>query len=491
MNVPLRRCRLVSLRCGILGVLGLAWLAFEPASASAQADRYELGRRLRAFEIEWDQVADPAARTKACQALKSAVNAFFSFRLGEAGKAIGEARFALRPGPEPTATERWADSLVVKPDGRLLDTSTTELPVTIASFYPTNLPQPAGARIRLSLEGVPGSTVEGLVVGLPMTLTLPLKRPASGDHVLKSELISASTTINLGSETISLADNLDDRIIALKKIMDVWPDDPKSATVDRESARGQLRLIESLAAHLTLESDFPADRILTNLEVQTRAADQSEPYLGSDRTGQFWVTLVTNSGRKVACRLFVPEAAKKDEPLPLVVALHGAGGSENMFFDTYGHGAIVDRCRERGWLLVAPRSTAFGGVPVDEIVEEMAELYPVDLKKILLVGHSMGAGQAVAASAANPSKFTAVAALGGGGSFRPSAALKTMPFFVGIGSEDFAHDGASSLADDLKKAEVTTVVYREYPNVEHLAIVQVALPDVFKFFDECLARPGK
>lgn len=482
----LARPRLPSKNAGMLAsvALGLATIAFGPTSALAQADRYELGRRLRSFELEWDRVPDPAARAKASQSLKAAVNAFFSLRLGEAGKVIGEARFALNPAKPPTEAERWADSLVVRPEGRLLDATAAELPVTIASFYPTTIAKPAVVKIRLSLEGSAGSTVEAALDALPLTLSLPLKMPGTGDHVLKSEIVLGETTLPLGSQTISLAENLDERIIALKKVMDLWPDDRKSNTVDRESARGQLRLVESLAARLTLESDFPAHRILANLEDQTRAADQSESYLGQARPGQFWVTLLTRTGRKVPARIFIPEASKKGEPLPMVIALHGAGGSENMFFETYGHGAIVDRCRERGWILIAPRSTAFGGVPVPEIIEEMSKLYPVDLKKVMLIGHSMGAGQAVAAGSASPSKYAAIAALGGGGTIQAREALKPLPFFVGVGSEDFAIEGAEGLADSLKKAEIATLVYRVYPSIEHLAIVQVALGDVFRFFDE-------
>jgi len=245
-----------------------------------------------------------------------------------------------------------------------------------------------------------------------------------------------------------------------------------------------LRMLESLAAKVTLESDFPANRMLAELEAQTQAADQSNAYLGEDRPGQFWVTLPTRSGRKVAARVFVPEAAAQGDPLPIVVALHGAGGSENMFFESYGHGAIVDRCRERGWLLVAPRSTAFGGSPVAEIVEELAKLYPVDRQRVMVVGHSMGAGQAVSVASSDPDRYAAVAALGGGGSVKSGPGLKSLPFFVGIGSEDFAARASKDLADTLRRAGLTNVIFREYPGIEHLAIVQVALPDVFRFFDE-------
>jgi pimeloyl-ACP methyl ester carboxylesterase len=456
-------------RARIVAVLGLAWLAIGSAPASAQFERYELGRRLRDFEVEWDRVPDPSARAKACQSLKAAVNSYFGLRLDDAG---------------PTEGERWAGSLCLKPDGRLIDATTLTLEVTLAAFYPIGAKMPEGARIRLSLGDSPGSRVEVPIGPLPMTLTLPIVGLEAGDHDLVAEVRSGELALMRASETISLADRLDDRLLALSKTVAGWPEDPESATADRESVRGQLRMLESLAAKIPLEADFPANRILVGLEEQAQAADRSEAYLGKDRPGQAWVTVVTGTGRRVATRLFVPEAAAKGDPLPIVVALHGAGGTENMFFETYGHGAIVERCRERGWLLVAPRSTAFAGAPVSEVVDALAKIYPVDLARVMLVGHSMGAGQAVGAALREPARYAAVAALGGGGSFRTGAGLKALPFFVGIGSEDFALKGAKDLADDLNQAGVSTVIYREYPSIEHLAIVQVALPDIFRFFDE-------
>ena len=98
----------------------------------------------------------PQARARASQSLKAAVNAFFSFRLGEAGQAIGEARFALRAGGPPTEDERWAESLCVKPEARLIDTSDTRLPLTVAAFYATSAKKPDDATIRLALDGSSG-----------------------------------------------------------------------------------------------------------------------------------------------------------------------------------------------------------------------------------------------------------------------------------------------------------------------------------------------
>jgi predicted esterase len=114
----------------------------------------------------------------------------------------------------------------------------------------------------------------------------------------------------------------------------------------------------------------------------------------------------------------------------------------------------------------------------------LAKVYPVDTKKVFLVGHSMGAAQAVATAGRHPGRFAGVAALGGGGGFKATEEIKTVPFFVGCGERDFALNGSRNLHKALVKGGVKKAVFQAYPDVEHLAIVQLALPDVFRFFEE-------
>ena len=189
-------------------------------------------------------------------------------------------------------------------------------------------------------------------------------------------------------------------------------------------------------------------------------------------------------------RLRAPAVAAHRQPLPLVLALHGAGGSENMFFDSYGDGKIVRLCDERGWLLAAPRAgLGYTGYQLDDLVDAIDRLYPVDRNALFIVGHSMGAGGATALTGAARGKPTAVAALGGGRGVRDAVNYQGVPFFVAAGSHDFGRPGAMQLAASLEAGGVETH-YRDYENVEHLAIVQVALDDVFQFFDSLAPAPN-
>jgi predicted peptidase len=232
-----------------------------------------------------------------------------------------------------------------------------------------------------------------------------------------------------------------------------------------------------------METDLPAARLLCEGDELCRAIAAGEPFYGPQRAGEFWLTLATASGA-APVRLFVPEGLKPDRRVPLVIAMHGAGGSENMFFDVYGHGGTVTACKDRGWMMVATRAGSLFGAPppVADIVDELSKMYPIDPKRVFVLGHSMGASHTVAVLQASPGRFAAAAALGGGGSVRKADAVKGLPIYVACGSEDFALSGAKSLSRNLEKAGAQ-VTFREFPAVEHVVIVQACLKEMFAFFD--------
>src|SRR5439155_20640631 len=61
----------------------------------------------------------------------------------------------------------------------------------------------------------------------------------------------------------------------------------------------------------------------------------------------------TDAGEIMPYRLYVPTGYKAERPYPLIVMLHGNGGTENSFFDGY-QGQLQQLAQERGYIVVAP-----------------------------------------------------------------------------------------------------------------------------------------
>jgi predicted esterase len=461
-----------------LGVIVL----FLPGRVAAQVERYDLGRRLRALERAWDDQPDAAARKRALPVIQRAVPLFFAGRAAEAAATLDQSRFLLRSADEPPPAVRWAESLVVRPADRLRDPA-KPLAVTLLAGYDSKADPPAGAVVRLSLRDSGPSPLDTIDVQLgkhPVTTFLTPNQPPEGDHTLRAEVDVGDKVLATYVQTVSVAPQLHERLARLQAAAKAEGE----PSTDRAALRSLTDLLDRLAQRHILETDYPAARLLAEAEALAKAVAANERFYGPQRPGEFWLTLPIE-GRAAPVRVFVPEAVKAGKPVPLVVALHGAGGTENLFFDAYGNGKVVRLAKERGWMVVATRAGGlFGGAPpVPGVIDALARLYPVDRSRVYVVGHSMGAAQAVTQAQQAPGRLAAVALLGGGGNVRTPAAVKDLPIFIGCGRADFALGGAKSLAQALEKAGATRVTFKEYPDVEHLLIVQEALPDVFDFFE--------
>lgn len=408
--------------------------------------------------------------------LKPVTRQFLTFQLTDAGRTLDEATFALKPEP-PTAAEGWAASLQFTPSARILDAAATEVTIDVKPFYRPTVERPARLRVRASA----GEPVAAPLEKLPLTIRVPLpplKPRASEDR-------SVSVTVEAdGAAYLSAA-------VGLSRVADLKPRLAKLKTAASGSAADTLEAatvadratsLAALVAGEVPETDLPAAALLTEAERLTT----DESYFTADRPGRFWLTVPTAGGKRTPCRVLVPPKLDPKWPVPVVVALHGAGGSENLYFDGYGAGCVVTECEKRGWLLVAPRGGLgfLGGPPpVTDIVAKLAERYPIDPKRVFLVGHSMGAAQAVDLAQQKPGAFAAVAALGGGGRVRKPGAFAGVPTVVGVGSEDFARSGALGFHKALTDAGVKGVRLKEYPGVEHTVVVRVAVDDLFALFD--------
>ena len=458
-------------------------LALAPvATAHAQPERFELGQRLRAFENAWEKQADAMARKRAVEPLLKATTAFFSFRLGEAGRELDRARFALESETPVSSHRQWATSLFVAAAPRILDARRSELRLKLQSFYDVDatVPEKAEWRVRL-LSGSRDATLTEMrrtISDLPASMTMSLKDLPAGDHRLRIEIMIGGEGQSIMEQSISLDWDLKARLERLKKL----PHEDAHRSIEGQTFGELRKIVQQLADGKTLETNYPAARLLAEAEAVPDAIRKGEQFYAWPKTGQFWLRIAAGANKETV-RIFIPDKLAKDRPVPLIIALHGAGGSENMFFDGYGNGKIVGLCKERGWILVAPRLTPFAApIKTEELIGELAGRWPIDKKRIFLVGHSMGAMQAVQIAQRLPKQIAGVAALGGGQKI-DAEPLVDVPVFLGVGSRDFLLRSVHTLHDCLTAAEVKTVVFREYPDLEHLVIVQQALPEVFAFFD--------
>ncbi|MDY3558099.1 hypothetical protein R5W23_000820 [Gemmata sp. JC673] len=454
-------------------------VAAQPEPNALLAQRYELGQRVKRFEREWEKQDGTAARARALGHLSKLTQQFFAFQFGEAGRSLDLATFALTTDDEPSNAQLWAWSLYAVPESRVLDGTAKELTVTIAPLYALKGERPKNLEVQLWF------TDKQLVTArpdkFPHTVKVPL--PALGEFEgLDRKLyfmVESGKELRRSAVGVSQVASAAPRLAALKNAAGAW----KSLdTIEQVTVRDRTEQLTSVASGALPETDLPIADLLKNAESMLNG----EPFFTPAKAGEFWLSVPLGEKKSAPCRVFVPRGLAPHKPVPVVFALHGAGGSENLFFEGYGAGHIVTECRDRGWVLVAPHSgTAFTGAPpVAKILDQLATRYPLDTKRTFVVGHSMGAAQTVELVQKHPGRFAAVAALGGGGSVKDAKPFAEQPTFVGVGNKDFALAAARGLRKALTDGGAKHVTYKEYAGVEHMVIVRTALPDVFALFDE-------
>jgi predicted esterase len=464
-----------------------------PDAAELPALRYELGKRLKRFETAWEKHERPESRRLALGHVEKLTQQFFAFQFGEAGRSLDRAAFALLSDDEPSTTRQWAWSLYATPEARVIDGSAKELTITVKQLYAVKGDMPKGLEVQLWFTDKQVTTLKP--DKFPLTVKVPL--PPLGEFAgLDRKLyfmVEAGKELRHTAIGVSQVANLKERVAALKKAVAAWP---AVDSIEKATARDRAELLADLASGAAPETDFPAADLLANAEAML----DGKPFYTAAKQGQFWLSVPTTAKSATAVRMFVPRGLEvagggtgepaggspsKKKPVPVVVALHGAGGSENLFFEGYGAGHIVSECRKRGWLLVAPRSGfgLSGPPPVSALLDELAKRYPIDPKRVFVVGHSMGAIHTLDLVQKHSGKFAAVALLGGAASVRDVKAFAELPTFVGVGEKDaLMLNGVRGLNKALM-GTAKKLTYQEYPHVEHMVIVREALPDVFAVFD--------
>jgi predicted peptidase len=225
------------------------------------------------------------------------------------------------------------------------------------------------------------------------------------------------------------------------------------------------------------------------------------------------------AGKEVPFRLYVPSRFDGKTKLPMMVCLHGAGGTQDTLMD-WGHGILQDLAEKHGYIVVTPLGYAPGGsygqhydigIPMgaraggnmsdaerkktDELSEKdvlnvtelVAKEYAVDRSRIYLMGHSRGALGAWYLGNKYRQLWAGLAPVAGGflDTDYPFEHLRGIPVIVSQGGADTVAlpERARKQVAAMEKIGLHPR-YVEVAGATHGSIVDAALSGIFDFFDE-------
>jgi predicted esterase len=264
-------------------------------------------------------------------------------------------------------------------------------------------------------------------------------------------------------------------------------DHPATSPAEREALnrafdRGTLRFFTGDAGTLLAVLDSVAT---------ARVGASARPAL--DSAGRATVAALRAEARSLrveggtaAYLLHLPAGRAPEGGWPVVVALHGAGGDERMFFGGYGAGAIRDLADRHGVAVVTPRAP-LAPVAVMALVDSLASRHPLDRERIGLLGHSMGAAVAGGAAGVAPARVRGIVCVAG--TCELPAAAATVPVRLEAGALDPIALPArvEALAERLRAAG-HAVELRVHPHEGHTLIVAEVLPEAMAWLAERLRR---
>jgi predicted peptidase len=232
----------------------------------------------------------------------------------------------------------------------------------------------------------------------------------------------------------------------------------------------------------------------------------SDPF--KTRTGDFKRHYLLESASEIMpYRMYVPTGYDGTRAYPLVITLHGLGGTEDAFFTGYG-GAFPKLAEERGYIMASPlgyRVDGFygwgvGNPPADPVTRQVQERseqdvmevllrvrqqYNIDPNGIYLAGHSMGGLGTWRIAAKYPDIWAAIAPFAGTGSPETVERMRQIPQHVVHGDNDrtVSVQGSRDMVARMKELGMT-VQYIEVPGGGHGDVVPPNAKSMFDFFDK-------
>ncbi|HMS56427.1 MAG TPA: alpha/beta hydrolase [Fimbriimonadaceae bacterium] len=413
-------------------------LAQEPTFV---ATRYDMGERLKVLDVAWIQTPSKERRTAAVKEVAAAVTGFFSGQSSKACIALDKARAALE-GRSPSA----ADAVTLRFQESVVE------PGSVAKLKATWAYQPEDkATVRLAIAGTtvelaPGVTKE---VEVKTSGLNPEGSRTSEFGILVPAMVGAQNR----SVYLSVVRNYGARVAALK-----------------ESSTPVVKPMLQLLEQGSQETDVPLIDYLFTAEAlqegRLKLEDLDHVPLASQGKSTFRIALPKTLKGKTGVEVTV------------VVGLHGAGGSENLFFEGYGRGLAVKEALSRGWVFISPRATS---TAVQDAADWIVQTRRLKVKHLFVMGHSMGGGLAFRAGSVTP-KPAGLALFAPAAGSAPKSSLD-LPIFLSVGTEEMGALRGTAQSLSREFADRSNFEYAEFSPCEHLMIVADSLPRAYKFFD--------
>lgn len=423
-----------------------------------------------------------------------ATRMFFSQRPGDAVRLLVDLDWELQQEGEMPAEIAALASLSVRFEPRVW-VMTRDIPlagplVRVRSLY--DAPKEAaslGVVLRITREGGEAVLIERRLVcdlgsGKWIDAVLPLgpqfARLTPGRYDLQIG-VAGRESVPVDSIFVSAVslDEVRDELLALSHNMS-GPDEapPRSIGI----FRGRLALLSDEPS-LDRSVGFMFNPLLVagQLQQEMRQLDENrDPY--DRRTGDYWRTLDLGEGRSVPMRIFAPPQVVAGRSMPLVIALHGAGGDENMFMDAYGAGALKRLAEEYGFVAVTPSTLALSGQGsnLDRLIDDVSLSYPIDASRVYLLGHSLGAVATSKFVVERGERLAAAACIAGFGQANGGAkGAKLAPTLVVAAEKDPIFE-LSRLQKAVEEARAMgmPVEWRVSAGAGHTLVVSIELPEI-------------
>jgi len=255
--------------------------------------------------------------------------------------------------------------------------------------------------------------------------------------------------------------------------------------------------------HTKRNISFPVGKLAT------LSAAQNQITLELSDLEQYQPKLFILPSYQLPYRFLEPELIQPTQKYPLVLFLHGVGerGINNQkqtknFADLFVRPELrkkypcfvcCPQCPDNEQWCNAPWNENSHRIPVqksnalivvDALIDKLCEKYPIDPKRIYIMGLSMGGFGTWDAICRNPERFAAAVPICGGADLTYAPKLTSLPIWAFHGAEDrtVSPDLTRKMVTAIRKAGGTKIRYTEYSGIGHDSWTSASKePELLKF----------